>query len=426
MSKVCAPVRDVKIDELRGKLGPLTLESVSDIFIGIVNLLQGMKMDMANFSIQSIRPLIKQQQVEYERRKMMEYIKQHPTNGLIHTKHWLTQSFYNLMDEQKSVKDSDNPVSPIGPNRILDQAFFHLLNHPPQKSETNFYPETVLLDRQKFSELNLKKRNLTKLAGLLIISGGIIHKLRFTYSQSQGITGKIKKDVLCLLEGETTKNSENIKIYISDLFEKYKKDGDTLGDKFKALISEIVPVLEDENHRVRIICKKRIIEYIDKVCEHTTANQYRLNGNKSPIPDIPKSLHIISSEVAVLAAGFTNLVILNKTIHGPFYSGLIKEIYAEFNSKNVETEKTAEKTAENTVQKDEPVFVESSTSVSSGSSGSCSPETVSKHVAQVVPMTPRKQTELKVLNEEKSLERSEETEKVRQRCARSLRFDDVD
>ena len=354
MSKVCAPVRDTKIDELRGKLGPLKLESVSDIFIGIVNLLQGMKMDMANFSIQSIRPLIKQQQVEYERRKMMEYIKQHPTTGLTHTKHWLTQSFYNLMDEQKSVKDSDNPVSPIGPNRILDQAFFHLLNYPPQKSETNFYPETVLLDRQKFAELNLNKRNLTKLAGLLIISGGIVHKLKFTYSQSQGITGKIKKDVLCLLEGETTKNSENIKIYISDLFEKYKKDGDTLGDKFKALISEIVPVLDDENHRVRVICKKRIIEYIDKVCEHTTANQYRLSGNKSPIPDIPKSLHIISSEVAVLAAGFTNLVILNKTIHGPFYSGLIKEIYAEFN-KNLESEKAARKVENTNTEQFHPI-----------------------------------------------------------------------
>ena len=412
MSKVCAPVRDVKIDELRGKLRPLTLDTVSELFIGIVDLLKCMKMDMANFSIQAIRPLIKQQQVEYERRKMMDYIKEHPKTGLVHTKHWLTQSFYNLMDANKEQTGSENVISPIGPNKILDQAFFHLLNYPPKKSQTNFYPETVLLDRQKFEELHLKKENLTKLASLLIISSGIVHKLKFTYSQNQAITGKIKKEVLCLLEGETTKNSENIKIYISDLFESYKAEdvSDKKWAEFSALVSEIIPVFEDENHRVRIICKKRILDYINSVCEHTTANQYRLSGNKSPPPEIPKSLHVISSEIAVLAAGFTNLVILNKTIHGPFYSGLIKEIYSEFNESKEKTKQT-----------ETPVV--SSSSVSSGSS---SPETVA--ASQVVPMTPRKQTELKVLNEEKKLETSKnkDTEEVRQRCARSLRFDDVD
>lgn len=412
MSKVCAPVRDVKIDELRGKLRPLNLDTISELFIGIVDLLKCMKMDMANFSIQAIRPLIKQQQVEYERRKMMEYIKEHPTTGLIHTKHWLTQRFYNLMDANKEQTGSENVISPIGPNKILDQAFFHLLNYPPKKSQTNFYPETVLLDRQKFEELHLKKENLTKLASLLIISSGIVHKLKFTYSQSQAITGKIKKEVLCLLEGETTKNSQNIKIYISDLFESYKTDvSDKKWVEFSALVSEIIPVLDDENHRVRIICKKRILDYINLVCEHTTANQYRLSGNKSPPPEIPKSLHVISSEIAVLAAGFTNLVILNKTIHGPFYSGLIKEIYSEYNESKEKDKKQVET----------PVV--SSSSVSSGCS---SPETVT--ASQVVPMTPRKQTELKVLNEEKKLETSKnkDTEEVRQRCARSLRFDDVD
>ena len=144
MSKVCAPVRDVKINELREKLGPLELKKVSELFVGIVDLLKGMKMDMANFSIQAIRPLIKQQQVEYERRKMMEYIKEHPATGLIHTKHWLTQSFYKIMDEGQENTES-NPVSPIGPNKILDQAFFCLLNSPPKKSETNFYREMLEL-----------------------------------------------------------------------------------------------------------------------------------------------------------------------------------------------------------------------------------------------------------------------------------------
>ena len=35
--------------------------------------------------------------------------------------------------------------------------------------------------------------------------------------------------------------------------------------------------------------------------------------------------------MAKLASNFTQLVILNKTIHGPFYSGVIKEIYEEHN-----------------------------------------------------------------------------------------------
>ena len=42
-----------------------------------------MKMDMANFTIQQIRPYIQQQSVEYERKKFQEFLKtQQGTAGL--------------------------------------------------------------------------------------------------------------------------------------------------------------------------------------------------------------------------------------------------------------------------------------------------------------------------------------------------------
>ena len=40
------------------------------------------------------------------------------------------------MDQQ--VDNTIQPVSPIGPNRILDQGFFQLLNDPPRKSKDSW------------------------------------------------------------------------------------------------------------------------------------------------------------------------------------------------------------------------------------------------------------------------------------------------
>merc|ERR1712012_1223933 len=68
MSMLCAPVRDEAIAALK-------LETdVVKLFRGIMDTIEMMKLDMANFTIQTIRPTIEKESKEYERIKFKEFL----------------------------------------------------------------------------------------------------------------------------------------------------------------------------------------------------------------------------------------------------------------------------------------------------------------------------------------------------------------
>ena len=94
MGKVCAPVRDSNLRELRKLLSQLETTKIALLVSKTFDLINLMKIDMANFSIQAIRPLIKQQQVNYERQKMQDYIDANPETGLNYTKHGIVEKIY--------------------------------------------------------------------------------------------------------------------------------------------------------------------------------------------------------------------------------------------------------------------------------------------------------------------------------------------
>lgn len=69
MGKLCAPVRDQDIANLTQKT------DVVEIFKGILETLELMKLDMANFKIDVLRPHIVANSVQYEKQKFADYLK---------------------------------------------------------------------------------------------------------------------------------------------------------------------------------------------------------------------------------------------------------------------------------------------------------------------------------------------------------------
>lgn len=72
MGKLCAPVRDEKIASLT------KTTNVVEVFRGILETIDLMKLDMANFTINVMRPQIVANSVEYEKMKFAEYLKLDP------------------------------------------------------------------------------------------------------------------------------------------------------------------------------------------------------------------------------------------------------------------------------------------------------------------------------------------------------------
>lgn len=76
MGKFCAPVRDDEIKKLKENSGDLVT-----LFKEIFRVLDLMKMDMVNFTIQSLRPELQRQSVEYERAKFQSILERTPSKS---------------------------------------------------------------------------------------------------------------------------------------------------------------------------------------------------------------------------------------------------------------------------------------------------------------------------------------------------------
>ena len=83
LGKLCAPVRDEEVAALKTNLDDLV-----ELFKNIMTVLDHMKLDMANFTIQQARPFIVSQSVEYEKTKFKEFLNTQD-DGLKFTRDWL-------------------------------------------------------------------------------------------------------------------------------------------------------------------------------------------------------------------------------------------------------------------------------------------------------------------------------------------------
>ncbi|XP_066585713.1 T-complex protein 11-like protein 1 isoform X2 [Prorops nasuta] len=159
MSKVCAPVRDEKMKELMQKT------DVIEIFKGIMDILQLMKLDLANFTITMMRPNIIASSIEYEKAKFAEFINVNQ-NGLRLTKKWLLRNLD--LNKVPGSADDKNFIKQITHN-LLSEAYLDLL-------EWDFSPkaETLMLDQGRLIELRDKTSRLSIIGTIILLVNNTI------------------------------------------------------------------------------------------------------------------------------------------------------------------------------------------------------------------------------------------------------------
>ncbi|XP_071188340.1 T-complex protein 11-like protein 2 isoform X4 [Salvelinus alpinus] len=98
MGKLCAPVRDDEVKKLCENP-----DNVVSMFKEIFRVLDLMKMDMVNFTIQSLRPDLQRQSVEYERAKFQSIVEKTPS-ALDHTTEWIKSSLEEVLFSMPTVE----------------------------------------------------------------------------------------------------------------------------------------------------------------------------------------------------------------------------------------------------------------------------------------------------------------------------------
>jgi len=303
MGMLCAPVRDERLAELK------EMTEVVPLFRGIMELLEQMKLDMANFTIQQVRPVIVSQSVTYEQLKFREWVEAQE-DGLGGTRQWLTRHA-----PQGEDRDSDVKYRKLQGQRILTDAFTELL----QWDEFYSLPETLVMDQKRIFQLRDKVERVSVSTAVILLAFSNLNSVIIP-QDSQQVKETIKKHIDILLQDFNEDDDllailPNVAVQVvkdvNDYLEGKKKD--KLGEALVEDLTKQIVSLEDPNQRIRDLLQKRIVDFCKQAISGNTKNL-----------QVPPGLTICKSELGDIAGHFVRLVNYNKSVFGEFYNEIIE------------------------------------------------------------------------------------------------------
>ncbi|GLH00002.1 T-complex protein-like protein [Gryllus bimaculatus] len=300
MGKMCAPARDEKIKELT------EMTDVVEVFQGILELLDLMRLDMVNFTIQLIRPGIIASSIEYERQKFKEFLAVQQ-DGLAITRVWLLKHLPST-----EVEDS----SPDGVKKLteaaLGEAYLELLEWAVDSP----FPETVVLDEARFRELAVRVYHLTIIGAILLLVASCAPSLQGVASFRE----IVKKHLQTLLseikaDEELQRAIDNISVQIlKDVNDSLKSHGfRELDESTTNVLLVQVKAVSEANHRIKDLVSKRIKEFLLQTIMSPTAAPVR----------VPPGLSTLQAELTSITGNFLRLVSHNRSVFSEYYIDIV-------------------------------------------------------------------------------------------------------
>ncbi|KAJ8258677.1 hypothetical protein COCON_G00176890 [Conger conger] len=318
MASLCAPVRDPEIRKLRDQSDPV------DLLREIMRVLGLMKMDMVNFTVQSLRPHLLQQAVQYERAKFQELLDKKQVS-LDNTSAWLQRALLDASTVGSSSESSEQGgtkphiSSPVSPTAVLNRAYFLLLSWDPDSQP---YPESVLMDQARMESLGQKLNLLVLEAAVLLVTstqcGGAVFSV-------PGFVGNLKQTITALLEGCHQRSFDQQGALLALGEQLYKQveqalsaqGGVPLSPGVESLLKGQITGLAEDHNPVRSLIGSRIQSYLLAVLGAP---------NSQRDPTVPPALLMVAPELQELAGAFRSIVNFNRTVFGPYYSPILRRL----------------------------------------------------------------------------------------------------
>merc|ERR1719481_353294 len=302
MGMLCAPVRDEQIAALK------EMTEVVPLFRGIMETLEIMKLDMANFTIQTVRGTIEKESKDYERLKFKEFLETQE-DGLATTREWLVR-------HATSQEEIDDPkYKKLLGARILNEAYVEIL----EWDDYYHLPETLVMDAKRIYALRDRVERTSVSTAVILLSFSNLNAF-IVPMDSQRVKETVKKHTDILLQ-DFFEDADLLKILPSVALQVVKDINDYLKEKNKPKLSEEVvknlteqiESLEDPNQRIRDLLQKRIVDFCKQIISSTSKS----------VPQIPPGLTICKNDLGAIAGQFLKLVDYNKEVFGEFYNEII-------------------------------------------------------------------------------------------------------
>lgn len=317
MGKMCAPLRDEDVKKLSE-----SPRNIVTLFREIFRVLDLMKADMVNFTIDSLRPLLQRHSVEYEREKFQSILDKVP-NALEHTTSWIKSAVDELWTitpkEQTSGPGKGERLVP-GPFKILNVAFLDMLTWDYDKSPL---PETLINDEMRLREIQWRLQQCQAVNEVLLIIHSTIG------DPVQGLpllSERLKRMISVLLDGmhrphfNLEEALEGVSAQICCEINKSltERSYPAMTPALQATLTGQICSITREDNPIRTLVEGRVQQYFEALI-FDPKPQVKLE-------QVPAGLTAIKPELASMGAKFISLVNYNKIVYGPFYADIIRKL----------------------------------------------------------------------------------------------------
>lgn len=203
MLQLCAPIRDASIRSIA------TETDLTNAFSRILGILEDMRFDLMNFQLESVKPHLKAQAVEYETLKFDEALAS-GSISLDKTEAWLSKSVNDLKEVQsaRNPDNLDHPDLKVRYESAYHDALLGLIFATQPLEESNM-AETLALDIDRIFSMQNEAQAIAIVASLCMLSKNIVPELR----GNESAVKKLKETLFVLLQARDT-TVENLSAHI--------------------------------------------------------------------------------------------------------------------------------------------------------------------------------------------------------------------
>ncbi|KAJ3277222.1 hypothetical protein HK104_003544 [Borealophlyctis nickersoniae] len=300
MLQLCAPIRDVAVRSIAQQTDLATAFEI------ILTTLDDMKLDLANYRLQTLRPHLTQQAAEYERKKFEEALASGHTT-LTRTRAWLTTSVQSLTatlaarnPENISIPENRVKFQDVYTDSLLSLIFSSTAVSPAT------CPETFYLDTARLYDIQNQVQAATIVAALLTLTKTAVPSIR----DDRPALVKLKETLYILLKDPGT-NIDNLALAITSVLPTPATTEQTT--TVKAMVDRTLshkdPVYSLLSRRIMGVVKT----FLDK-------GVVRRDGLAR------MGLDLVGPEVEGVAVRVGRLAKFNREVYAGWYDGILREV----------------------------------------------------------------------------------------------------
>jgi len=285
LGQLCSPARDGLVEKAKKET-----DCVSQM-AHITNLLRLMRVDMTNYAIRQIRPTIQKQHVQLQREKFKQWAQGRGDDATRLTVKWLRNGILELSRAGIEPKPFD----------ILRKCYCLAL----EQMDVAEWPETLVNEAERLSIIGIELKKILLIASSFLIIAAAVPR------PYMGIKNQLKVKLIPIA-AQTKLEDLPLAIAVQAVEELRSFN---LPDDVKNVIQGQITEL-NEDHSIYSLLHKRAMDFLSEIAVPSS----------NAVPETPKGLSNIQTELAQLATIFGRVCGMNRMVFAEFYCHTIKQM----------------------------------------------------------------------------------------------------